>query len=440
MRAVTGKRRPWYEIAMTPKGAVVTPASRPLAGELRVPGDKSIAHRALIFGALADGGLRVAGLPSGEDVAATWHALMALGVTVVRDGDAVHVRGPAPDRRLRQPRAPLDCANSGTTMRLLMGLLAGQEFESILVGDASLSRRPMARVAAPLRAMGAEVRLVHDQHAPVHILGRRPLTPWRGRLEVASAQVKSAILIASLYADGASHIDAPFPTRDHSERLLTWLGGPALLRAPAPLAIPGDISSAAAFIAAATLVSGSHLDLVDVGLNPTRTGFLDALARMGATIDRRDERELCDEPWGTLAVSAADLVGITVDATEVPRLIDEVPLLAVLATQARGRTRIAGLAELRLKESDRLAATLAGLYAMGARVSSDGDDLVVDGPARLRGTAIDTHGDHRLAMAFAVAALVADGPTTLSDAACAAVSYAEFLATLTGLVEGRGTA
>jgi 3-phosphoshikimate 1-carboxyvinyltransferase len=413
-------------------------AAHPLSGVVRVPGDKSIGHRALMFGALSDGVLRVKGLPDGEDVRSTRRVLEQLGVKIA-DGDGeVSVHGRGVKDPFRAAGRPLDCGNSGTTMRLMMGILSGQPFSSELFGDASLTRRPMKRVAAPLAAMGGECELTGG-HAPVTVRGRRPLKGMTHRLAVPSAQVKSAILLAGLWADGPTTVEDPFDSRDHTERLLQWLGGLALLRregrkailTPGPLRsnrsleVPGDPSSAAYFLAAAALLPGSELEIADVGLNPTRTGFVEVLKKMGARIEITPRGDAA-EPIGSIWVRPSPLRGVTVRAERIPSLVDEAPLLAVVASQASGETRIEGLGELRHKESDRLEGTAAGLRALGADARADGDDLVVRGPARLSGGEIETLADHRLAMSFSIAALVASGPVRLTDADCASISFPGF--------------
>jgi 3-phosphoshikimate 1-carboxyvinyltransferase len=391
---------------------------------VRVPGDKSIAHRALILGHLAEGGLRLTNLPGSADVDSTRACLSELG-------------------RSRE----LFCGDSGTTMRLLMGLLAGMPEEVVLVGGASLSRRPMDRAAEPLRAMGARIGLSPAGTAPVAVRGRRPLKPIRYRLPVPSAQVKSAVLLAALSADGETVVEDPFGTRDHTERLLGWLApgsverdGPLVRLRPAPLrgdrsmGLPGDPSSAAFFAAAAALVEGSEVVLPGLCVNPTRMGFFEVLREMGALVELSAPRESAGEPVADVTVRWAPLRGVLVPAQRIPALIDEAPLLAVAAARAEGTTRIEGLAELRHKESDRLSGTTSALRALGAEVRLDGDALEVRGPVRLRGARVGTLGDHRLAMACAAAALTARGETLLSDADCVGKSYPSFFRDLETLL------
>jgi 3-phosphoshikimate 1-carboxyvinyltransferase len=409
-----------------------------VAGEVRVPGDKSISHRALLLGALAHGTTEVRGLLRGEDCRATLAALCALGIEIVETGDgAVQVRGGGPDG-MREPESVLDAGNSGTTLRLLAGLLAGRPFCSVLTGDASLRRRPMRRVVDPLRAMGATV------------LGRAegglaPLTIRGGGLRgiawtspIASAQVKSAILLAALQADGETTVQEPMLSRDHTERMLTAFGVPlrrvgssvtagggARLSGIA-VAVPGDLSSAAFFLVAAAAQPGSYLCIRDVGVNPTRTGLLDVLQRMGAAVQQEGTRMEAGEPVADIVVRGARLRGVSVGAELIPRLIDEVPALTVAALLADGETAIRGAGELRVKEVDRIAAVAEEFGRLGAAVSATEDGLRIRGGARLRGAAVSSRGDHRMAMSLAVAALFADGETVVRDVACADTSFPGF--------------
>ncbi|TMG19980.1 MAG: 3-phosphoshikimate 1-carboxyvinyltransferase [Chloroflexi bacterium] len=415
---------------------LVEPAAR-LAGTLRVPGDKSIAHRALILGALADGESVITGLPPGEDVRATVACLRSLGVRLSPVSPSP-ARGEASGWGLRisplgfsTPHGPLDCANSGTTMRLLAGVLAGSRVSATLDGDASLRRRPMARVVEPLRKMGASIES-RDGHPPLVLTG----TALQGRrhlLSVPSAQVKSALLLAGLAARGPTTVVEPALTRDHTERLLVAMGadlrvaeGTVELRPShrplhaIELAVPGDFSSASFWMAAAALRPGWSITIEGVGLNPTRTAFLRILEAMGAAV-QVELAETDMEPHGTVRVTGHPLRAVTLGAEEVVAAIDEIPALLAVATQAEGRTVIAGAAELRVKESDRIAGMAEGLRRMGARIDERPDGISVDGPAALRGATVDSSGDHRIAMALAIAGL---------DADCVAVSYPEFFATL----------
>lgn len=413
----------------------IHPCRSPLVGSLRVPGDKSISHRAFLFAALAEGKSRITGALATGDVEATIGCVRALGSDVELDAGGATVRGRGL-RGLSAPERPLDCRRSGTTMRLLTGILAGQAFGSILTGDEQLRRRPMRRAVDPLQRMGADITDT-DGCAPLTIRGR-PLHGTDYRLPVASAQVKSALLLAGLTADGATIARQPGPARDHTERLLAAMGakinmdGLAITVYPVPrllpvvLRVPGDLSSAAFPIVAATLVPGSQLVLANVGVNPTRTGLLDVLSAMGANIRCEDDRVDCGEPAANLHIGRAELHATTVSGQTVVRMIDEFPILAVAATQADGETVVRDAGELRVKESDRIEALATELRALGARIETRTDGFSIEGPTRLRAGVVKSHGDHRLAMALTVAGLVADGPVVIEDAACAADSYPGF--------------
>lgn len=417
--------------------------SRPagsLRGELRVPGDKSISHRALMLAALAEGRSCIEGFLEGEDTRATAAVLQQLGVRITAPADGVRMIDGVGLRGLRASAQPLDCGNAGTGMRLLAGLLAGQGFDSTLVGDASLSRRPMRRVIDPLTAMGARIDS-SDGLPPLHIHGGRNLRGATIDTPVASAQVKSSILLAGLYAEGATEVREPQPTRDYTERMLAAFGWPITfgpgwarlegghrLRA-ADVRVPGDFSSAAFFIVAACVTPGSDLVLREVGLNPRRTGLLDTLRAMGADIAIERLGEQGGEPVGDLRVRHAPLRGIEIPVAHVADMIDECPVLFVAAASAQGRTVLRGAAELRVKESDRIAVMAAGLRRLGIAVEERPDGAVIEGGA-LRGGAVDSAGDHRCAMSFAVAGLVADAPVHIRDCANVATSFPGFLDTV----------
>lgn len=419
-----------------------------LCGTTRVPGDKSIAHRALLLGAIAHGWTRIAGVPRSADVSATIRALGSCGVQIQRNEEAVIVQGGGREG-LRAAGATIDCANSGTTMRLLMGVLAAHGGTVRLTGDASLSRRPMRRIAEPLQRMGAQVRLSGSGVAPLEFTGSAALHGIEYELPVASAQLKSALLLAGLAANGRTRLRGKLRSRDHTERMLPRFGaqlqlgedeialeGGQQLRG-AFVDVPGDPSSAAVWIAAALVTARSELVLQDVCLNPTRTGFLEVVRRMGAQVETTLRRS-DPEPVGSVHVRSSALRGITLGAQDVPAIIDELPLLAVLATQAHGRTEVRDAAELRVKESDRIEAIAAALRAMGAQIETFDDGFAVDGPQPLRGAIVDPRGDHRIAMAGAVAALAARGTTTILDAECAGVSYPSFFRTLVTLSRSKG--
>ena len=400
-----------------------------LGGSVHVPGDKSISHRALILGAIASGVSRVRGLSGGADVQSTASCLRAVGAEI--DDGVIAGRGM---RGLRQPAKPLDCGNSGTTMRLLAGLLSAQPFTSELVGDDSLSRRPMDRVVDPLREMGAAA-----SWPPLCVGGKTPLHGIEYATPVPSAQVKSAVLLAGLYAEGETAVVEPVRTRDHTEVMLAAMGAGVTVEGtrvalsatdelqPLHVRVPGDFSAAAFWLVAGGLVSGSDIRLVGVGVNPTRTALADLLGTVGFRIDRANPRFEAHEPVADLRVRRAfDLRPIEVDASLAAQMIDELPVLAVAATQVEGRSVIAGAAELRVKESDRLYAIEAGLSAMGADITASEDGWVINGPRRLEGARVDSGGDHRVAMALAVAGLIADGKTEIEGAECVEISYPDF--------------
>jgi 3-phosphoshikimate 1-carboxyvinyltransferase len=415
----------------------VEPVAR-LVGHIAVPGDKSISHRAILVGALCDGETRIAGFGRSADTEATIAAVRALGAEVYEhDVDTIRVFG-AGLRGLQAPARPIDCANAGTLMRLLAGILAGQSGTFELTGDDSLSGRPMERIAEPLRRMGATVETT-DGHAPVRIAGAE-LAPISYELPVASAQVKSAVLFAGMLARGGeTTVLEPVPTRDHTETMLEAAGARVVRRAgsatvwPAErlslgeLEVPGDFSSAAPFVVAATLVPGSELHVHGVNLNPRRTGLLDVLERMGARITIYNRRRVAGEPAGDVDVRHAELVGADVGSEQVPAMIDELPLYALAAVNARGDSVLRGAAELRAKETDRLAAVVEGLRGLGAHIREEQDGFRIRGvPARLRGGTMDSRGDHRIAMLAAVAGLVSREGVRVDGAAAVDVSFPGF--------------
>ncbi|WP_216914647.1 MULTISPECIES: 3-phosphoshikimate 1-carboxyvinyltransferase [unclassified Synechococcus] len=414
-----------------------------LRGHVTVPGDKSISHRSLLFGAIAEGTTRIEGLLPAEDPLSTAACLRAMGVTVspIADGQVVTVEGVGLDG-LREPADVLDCGNSGTTMRLMLGLLAGRAGRHfVLTGDASLRSRPMRRVGAPLAQMGARIQGREDGNlAPLAVLGQTLHGSVIGT-PVASAQVKSALLLAALTANGPTTVIEPAPTRDHSERMLRAFGadlevdgdgGRFITVRPGPalqgqtVVVPGDISSAAFWLVAAAITPGAELTVENVGLNPSRTGILDVLAEMGARITVLNSRDVAGEPVGDLHVQHGPLRAFRIEEPMIPRLVDEIPVLAVAACCAEGVSRISGAAELRVKETDRLAVMARQLTAMGARLEEHADGLSIEGPTPLHGAEVDSETDHRVAMSLAVASLVARGDTRLGRAEAAAVSYPGF--------------
>lgn len=410
-----------------------------LMGRLRVPGDKSISHRAVMLGALAEGHTQVSGLLEGEDVLATIGALRAMGVPMEGPTRGTLLIEGVGHHGLRAPRQPLDMGNSGTAMRLMAGLLAGQPFDSVLVGDASLSRRPMLRVAEPLRRMGAHIETAPGGRPPLRIHGGRRLHGIEYAMPVASAQVKSALLLAGLYAEGRTCVTEPAPTRDHTERMLRGFGYPIETRwrtvclegggrlRGCALEVPADLSSAAFFLVGATIAPGSELVLEHVGVNPTRTGVLEILRQMGADIELLNPREVGGEPVADLRVRAAHLHGIRIPEELVPLAIDEFPILFIAAACAEGETVLTGAHELRVKESDRIAVMVQGLHRLGVDARETPDGAVICGGRRLQGGEVESYGDHRVAMSFAIAALVAEGPITVRDCKNVATSFPGFV-------------
>ncbi|HKY24568.1 MAG TPA: 3-phosphoshikimate 1-carboxyvinyltransferase [Gaiella sp.] len=413
-----------------------------ILGHIAVPGDKSISHRSVLIGALCDGETRIAGFGRSADTEATIGAVRALGIEVYEHGDdTLRVFGKG-IRGLASPGAPIDCGNAGTLVRLLTGILAGQEgAEFTLAGDASLSSRPMGRIAEPLGRMGARVETT-DGRLPLTVRGQA-LRGIDYALPVASAQVKSAVLLAGLYADGETTVVEPAPTRDHTERMLAAAGAQVTVRSTSvtvlraerlslgEVEVPGDFSSAAPFVVAATLVPGSELHVHGVNLNPRRTGLLEILERMGAKITVYNRREIGGEPGGDLEIHSASLVGTTVGPREVPIAIDELPLFALAAACARGESTLRGAEELRAKETDRIEATVDALRALGVRARARDDGFTVTGiPARLRGGRISSQGDHRLAMLGAVAGLASREGVRVEDAEAVGVSFPGFFGML----------
>ncbi|HCM39552.1 MAG: 3-phosphoshikimate 1-carboxyvinyltransferase [Bdellovibrionales bacterium GWC1_52_8] len=411
-----------------------------IQGTIEVPGDKSVSHRSLVFGAIAEGVTEVSGILNSADVRSTETCLSALGVSFIRREDKVLVHGRGL-HGLQVASHVLDCGNSGTTTRILMGLLAGQAFDTVLTGDESIQRRPMKRAAEPLREMGARMDLIRGEFAPITIHGSR-LRSIDYSLKVASAQVKTALLMAGLYAEGTTTIRGQIASRDHTERMLPHFGVKLEMADDAirirsgqrlsacPIRVPGDPSSAAFWMGAACLVRGSTLEIRNVSLNPTRIGLMKVLARMGASIDV-EQTETSPEPSGHIRISAPHgLRGTEVLPSEVPSMVDEIPLLAVIASQAEGETIVHGAEELRVKESDRIVATVTNLRAMGIEIESFQDGYRLRGPQRLVGAKIDSFLDHRIAMSFAIASLVARGRTEILRPDCVDISYPEFFQVL----------
>ncbi|OJT00174.1 bifunctional prephenate dehydrogenase/3-phosphoshikimate 1-carboxyvinyltransferase [Marinobacter nauticus] len=416
-------------------------------GDIRVPGDKSMSHRSIMLGALAEGITEVKGFLEGEDSLATLQAFRDMGVTIEGPEDGfVRIHGVGM-HGLQAPRGPLYLGNSGTAMRLFSGLLAAQPFDSELTGDASLSKRPMGRVADPLRAMGAVIDTAEGGRPPLRIRGGNPLTGIHYEMPVASAQVKSCLLLAGLYAEGVTSVTEPAPTRDHTERMLEGFGyhvhcdgatasvtGGGKLTACA-IDVPADISSAAFFLVAASIAPDSDLTLRHVGMNPTRVGVINILRQMGANIEVLEERVIGGEPVADLRVRSAELRGIDIPEDQVPLAIDEFPVLFIAATCAKGRTVLRGAEELRVKESDRIQVMADGLAALGVETTVTPDGIVIEGGQTIGGGTVESHEDHRISMSFAVASLRATGPIRINDCANVATSFPGFvdLAKQTGI-------
>ena len=415
----------------------IEPVNRPLRGEITVPGDKSIAHRAVIFSSIARGRSRILNLSSGDDNSRTVRAFRQMGVEIFRDGDAVCIEGKGWDP-LGAPDETFTCGNSGTTIRLLSGLLAGRSFHSELDGDSSLRQRPMKRVIDPLRAMGAHIRSRQgDGLAPLEIDGGG-LRGIDYQMPVASAQVKSAIVLAALQAEGETVVHEPQRSRDHTEVMLRGFGGnvsvsgltiaiggrPALTGQD--VRIPGDISSAAFFLVAAAMIPGSDLVVRDVGCNPTRDGVVEVLKLMGASIELSNRRSEAGEPVADIHVTGGPLKGVDVGASLVARTIDEYPVLAVAAAAAEGVTTFSHVKELRFKESDRIAAMTEGLRTLGVSVEEREDGMTIQGGNRLQGGAVKSYADHRIAMSFAIAGLVSEKGVDVDDAQCVDISFPSF--------------
>ena len=422
---------------------VASPGGR-LGGALRVPGDKSISHRSIMLGSLAEGVTRVSGFLQGEDSLATLRAFRAMGVEIDGPHDGSVIIQGVGMHGLKAPVAPLDLGNSGTSMRLMSGLMAGQGLDLTLVGDRSLSGRPMKRVTDPLAQMGADIASAQGGTAPLHIRPVQGLSGIIYTMPVASAQVKSCLLLAGMYAKGETCVTEPAPTRDHTERMLQGFGyevrredGRACLTGGGRLHacdidVPADISSAAFFLVGASIADGSDLTLEHVGMNPTRDGVINILRLMGANIEVLNEREVGGEPVADLRVRSAPLTGIRIPQDQVPLAIDEFPVLFVAAACAQGETVLTGAEELRVKESDRIQVMADGLSALGVDARPTADGIVIQGGA-IGGGRVDSHGDHRIAMAFTIAALRADGEIIIDDSANVDTSFPHFVELAAGV-------
>ncbi len=418
--------------------------SGPLRGEISVPGDKSISHRAVMFGALANGTTEITHFLQGADCLSTIDCFRRMGIDIENTPSRILIHGKGL-RGLSAPSSALDVGNSGTTLRLISGILSGQDFKVLLDGDASIRRRPMKRIMTPLYMMGAKIgSLKGNGCAPLHIKGQA-LHAIHYQSPVASAQVKSCVLLAGLYADGTTRVTEPALSRNHTELMLHFFGaqvhseGTTASIQPSPalegrfIQVPGDISSAAYFIAAALLIPGSEVLIRNVGVNPTRDGILRVCQAMGADITRLNERSDSGEPTADLLVRHSSLKGTVIEGDLIPTLIDELPVIAVMAALAKGTTVIRDAAELKVKESDRIQVMTENLTRMGARVEATEDGMIIHGGSSLQGAIIDSHQDHRVAMSFAVAALAAEGETEIRDAECVSISYPGFYQDLASL-------
>lgn len=401
--------------------------SRVLFGEQKIPGDKSISHRAVILASISQGTSRLRGFLEAEDTLKTIHAMQALGVSITGPVSGVLTVNGVGLRGLMSSHKPLEMGNSGTSMRLLMGLLAAQSFDSVLVGDQSLSRRPMERVAIPLRAMGANITTTQG-YPPIRIRGTTALRGITYTLPIASAQVKSALLLAGLYADGEMQVREPIQSRDHTERLLNLFTNKEGVLTATNLTIPGDFSSAAFFMVGALIAENSSIMLTNVGVNPTRLGALHILRKMGGNIEFKNIRHDTNEPMADIIVQSSNLKGIEIPSAWVPGAMDEFPILMIAAACSEGKTILRGAGELRLKESDRIKTIVEGLTQLGIRVQELEDGLVVEG-GKFHGGTIQSYGDHRIAMAFAIAALRASEPIVIEDCQNVHTSFPQFIET-----------
>ena len=413
-----------------------------LKGSLKVPGDKSISHRAIMLGSIAEGRTEIKGFLEGEDCLRTIDIFSRLGVSINRNGSDVVIESPG-IRKWTSPTEELYAGNSGTTARLMLGILSASSVTSTLTGDDSLSMRPMKRVTMPLQSMGASI--TGGEHLPLTITGSK-VKGIDYRMPVASAQVKSALLFAGLGADGVTIVRETAVSRDHTERMLKQFGaeleqdgtmvsirgGQALTGSA--VTVPGDISSAAFFMAAAAMVEGSEVDFIDVGLNPTRTGIIEVLRQMGAGVELLEQTGEIGEPYGVVKVKNARLKGIEISGSIIPTLIDELPIIALLATQAEGTTVIKDAAELRVKETDRIAAVTDELTKLGADITATEDGMIIKGRTALLGGNLKSYGDHRIGMMAAIAALVSQGPIHIEDTSCIAISYPNFFEHLSEIV------
>lgn len=410
-----------------------------IKGTITVPGDKSISHRAVMFGAISEGNTEIDGFLTGEDCLSTVRCLRDLGVEIILNGTKVFIHGKGP--YLQKSNKELFVGNSGTTIRLLMGILSGQNFETILDGDDSIKKRPMSRVIIPLRMMGAKLKALEDNYAPVTIKGGN-LKGITYNMPVSSAQVKSSIIFASLYANSETIIEEPYKSRDHTELMIKYFGGnidikdnkiicyPGNKLYGQKVIVPGDISSASYFIVGASILPNSEIYIKNVNINPTRTGIIDVIKKMGGNINFINKRILNNEMTSDIVVRQSSLKGVEIGGDIIPRLIDEIPIIAVAAVFAEGKTIIRDAEELKIKESNRIKTIVKELKKMGADIEETEDGMIINGTGFLKGTIVKTYKDHRIAMSLAIAGLASDGITKIEDAECVNISYPDFYTTL----------
>lgn len=422
----------------------IKPAEK-INGTVTPPPDKSITHRAIMLAALSEGESVISNYLAAEDCLSTLNAFISMGIKVEKSTESLHIYGGG-IKGLRQPENVIDAGNSGTTVRLLSGILAGQNLSAKITGDASLSRRPMKRIIEPLRRMGAVIHARDDNYLPLEITGNTKLSPIHYSLPVPSAQVKSSVLLAAIQCSGITSVAEPVKSRDHTERMLASRGadikvngltvsvkGPCALR-PQDMSVPGDISSAAFFLASAALARSSDVTVQNIGINPTRDGILEIMKQMGVDFSNIKSANVSGEPVADIRVRSSRLGSAVITGEIIPRLVDEVPVIVLMATQARGTTVIAGAGELRVKESDRLSTITLELGKMGACIRENEDGLIIEGPTPLHGAEVESHGDHRIAMTLAVAGLIASGETIVKDIDCVNTSFPGFIEQLQKLI------
>jgi 3-phosphoshikimate 1-carboxyvinyltransferase len=416
-----------------------------LRGEMFLPGDKSISHRALMFTSMAKGNSEITGLSSSEDVQSTKQCLQQMGIKIKQDKNNTYVEGKGL-HGFQEPGSVLDAGNSGTTIRLLSGILVGQKFSSAITGDSSLKSRPMKRIIEPLKKIGGNIEGEKNQYAPLNIKPGN-LKGYNHKLNIASAQLKSCLLLAGLFANGTTTVTEPSNSRDHTERMLKYLDANLITEDrtvtinsfpelnPCSINVPGDISAAAFFIIAALLTSNSSILIKNVGMNPTRTGIIDVLKEMGAHFFIKNQTVKNNEETADILINSCGLQGVEIKGSIIPRVIDEIPVLAVAATQAKGQTIIKDARELRVKETDRIKAVVENLHRMGAQLTELENGMIIQGNQKLRGAEIDSYGDHRIAMAFTIAGLIAEGLTTIKNPDCVKISHPNFFQQLKELAD-----